>query len=148
MSHPGSPINYDMEFGIASITKLFKGVLILKLEENNLLDLGDSLHENLPTYNNIDYNITIRQLLNHNSSLYDVTCAPGYPDSILNDPIRIFTPDELLNWAEPLLFAPGTGWNYCNTNYLLTGLIAESVTGQSYSQLLRDSIFTSLHHYN
>ncbi len=144
ISHPGTPINSDMEFGIASNTKLFTGVLILKLEENNLLDLDDSLHEHLPTYNNIDSNITIRQLLNHTTGLYDVTSVPGYPDSILNDPNRIYTPDELLTWAEPPLFAPGTGWNYCNTNYLLAGLIAESVTGQSYGQLLRDSILTPL----
>ncbi|MFM7299798.1 MAG: serine hydrolase [Crocinitomicaceae bacterium] len=48
-------------------------------------------------------------------------------------------------WVGPPLSAPGTDWNYCNTNYLLAGLIAESVTGQSFSQLLRDSILTPLH---
>ena len=144
ISHPGIPINPDMEFGIASNTKLFTGVLILKLEENNLLDIDDSLHSYLPTYNNIDSNITIRQLLNHTSGLYDVTSVPGYPDSILNNPNRVYTPHELLTWAEPPLFAPGTDWNYCNTNYLLAGLIAESVTGQSYAQLLRDSLLDPL----
>ena len=41
-------------------------------------------------------------------------------------------------------FPVGTDWSYCNTNYLLAGMIAESATGQSYSQLLRDHILTPL----
>lgn len=144
VSHFGTLINSNMEFGIASNTKLFTGVLMLKLVENGLLSLEDSLHEHLPTFNNIDSTITIRQLLNHTSGVDDVTSVPGYPDSILNDPNRIYTAAELITWAGPPLFAPGTDWNYCNTNYLLAGMIAESVTGQAYGQLLRDSILTPL----
>ncbi|MEY4595174.1 MAG: hypothetical protein RIQ47_1584 [Bacteroidota bacterium] len=144
ISHPGSPITSDMEFAVASNTKLFTAVLMLKLVENNLIQLDDSLHEYLPAYNNIDSNITIRQLLNHTSGLYDVTSVPGYPDSMLNDPNRVYTAAELMTWAGPPLFAAGTGWSYCNTNYLLAGMIAEGVTGQSYGRLLRDSILTPL----
>lgn len=144
LSHAGSPITSDMEFGIASNTKLFTGVLLLKLQENNLIDLDDSLHTYLPPFNNINPNITIRQLLNHTSGLADVTSVPGYPDSILSNPNRIFTAAELMTWAGPPLFAPGTSWNYCNTNYLLAGMIAESATGQSYGKLLRDSLLTPL----
>jgi CubicO group peptidase (beta-lactamase class C family) len=76
--------------------------------------------------------------------LDDVTSVPGYPDSILNDPNRIYTAAELITWAGPPLFPAGTDWNYCNTNYLLAGMIAESVTGQPYGQLLRDDILTPL----
>jgi len=144
ISHAGNPITTEMLFGIASQSKLFTGVLLLKLAENNLIHLDDSLHKFLPNYNNIDSNITIRQLLNHTSGLDDVTSVPGYPDSMLNNPNRIFTAGELMRWAGPPNFAPGTGWSYCNTNYLLAGLIAESVTGRSFHELLRDSILTPL----
>lgn len=144
LSHAGSPITSDMEFGIASNTKLFTGVLLLKLQENNLIDLDDSLHTYLPPFNNINPNITIRQLLNHTSGLADVTSVTGYPDSVLSNPNRIFTAAELMTWAGPPLFAPGTSWSYCNTNYLLAGMIAESATGQSYGKLLRDSLLTPL----
>ena len=116
----------------------------MKLAQNNIIHLDDSLHQYLPSFTNIDPNITIRQLLNHTSGLDDVTSIPGYPDSMLTNPNRIFTASELITWAGPPLFAAGTSWNYCNTNYLLAGMIAESVTGQSYSQLLRDSILTPL----
>jgi D-alanyl-D-alanine carboxypeptidase len=144
MSHPGTPITPDMAFGIASNTKLFTGVLLLKLAAHNIIHLDDALHTYLPPFNHIDPSITIRQLLNHTSGLADVTSVPGYPDSILNDPNRFFTPSELLTWASPPLFPAGTGWNYCNTNYLLAGLVAERATGQPFNILLRDSILTPL----
>jgi D-alanyl-D-alanine carboxypeptidase len=144
ISHAGTPITSDMLFGIASNTKLFTGVLLLKLAENNIIQLDDSLHHYLPTFNHIDSNITIRQLLNHTSGLNDVTSVPGYSDSMTTNPNRIFTASELMTWIGPPIFPAGTGWNYCNTNYLLAGMIAESATGQSYNQLLRDSILTPL----
>jgi D-alanyl-D-alanine carboxypeptidase len=144
ISHAGSPITVDMEFGIASNTKLFTAVLMLKLAENNLIGLDDSLYHYLPPFTNIDSTITIRQLLNHTTGLDDVTSVPGYPDSMLNDPNRVFTASELMTWAGTPSFAPGGGWEYCNTNYLLAALIAESATGITYGQLLRDSILTPL----
>jgi len=144
ISHIGTPITSDMLFGIASNTKLFTGVLLLKLAENNMIQLDDSLHQYLPTFNNIDSNITIRQLLNHTTGLDDVTSITGYADSMLTNPNRVFTASELMTWAGPPVFPAGTGWEYCNTNYLLAALIAESATGLSYSQLLRDSILTPL----
>ena len=144
ISHAGTPIGADMQFGIASNTKLFTGVLMLKLAENNLISLEDSLHEYLPAYDNIDSNITIRQLLNHTSGLDDVTSVPGYPDSMLNDPNRIFTAAELIGWAGAPSFSAGNGWEYCNTNYLLAAMIAEAVSGRTYAELLRDSILTPL----
>ena len=144
ISYPGVPINSEMEFGIGSNTKLFTGVLILKLAENNLINLDDSLYQYLPPLKYVNPNITIRQLLNHTSGLDDVTNITGYPDSMLTNPNRIFTPGELLTWIGPPLFAPGTDWNYCNTNYLLAAMIAESRTGRTYAQLLRDSILKPL----
>lgn len=144
VSHEGFPITSDMEFGIASNTKLFTGVLLLKLAENNIIHLDDSLHQYLPNSNNIDPNITIRQLLNHTSGLADVISVTGYSDSILTNPNRIFTPTEVITWVGTPLFSAGTSWNYCNTNYLLAGMIAESATGISYGQLLRDSILSPL----
>ena len=144
ISHAGFPITSDMEFGIGSNTKLFTGVLLLKLAENNIISLNDSLHQYLPSFNNVNQNITIRQLLNHTSGLADVINVVGYTDSILTNPNRIFTPTEVMSWVGTPLFAAGTSWNYCNTNYILAGMVAESATGQSFGQLLRDSILFPL----
>jgi len=145
VSHASVPIQSEMVFGIGSNTKLFTAVLLLKLAENNMLHLDDSLHEFLPYYPNIDSNITIRQLLNHTSGLYDVSTTPGYPDSMLTNPNRVFTAAELMTWAQAPLATPGTAWNYCNTNYLLAAMIAESATGMSYHELIRNELLDPLH---
>lgn len=144
VSFGNTPIEPGMEFGIASNTKLFTAVVLLKLVENGIVALEDSLHEWLPAYPNVDGNATLRQLLNHTSGMEDVNNIPGYPDSILNDPNRFFTPDEVLHWVGPPLFAPGMGWSYSNTNYILAGEVAESATGIPLYQLIRDSILAPL----
>ena len=144
ISHTGFPITSDMAFGIGSNTKTFTGVLLLKLAENNIINLDDSLHKYLSNFRNVNPNITIRQLLNHTSGLADINDVVGYNDSIFTNPDRIFTPTEVMKWVGPPLFPAGTSWNYCNTNYLLAGMIAESATGQSYGKLLRDSILSPL----
>jgi D-alanyl-D-alanine carboxypeptidase len=138
------PIRSEMEFGIGSNTKLFTAVTLLKLAENNILSLDDSLHEWLPAFVNIDSNITIRQLLNHTSGLADYNNIVGYPDSILANPNRVFVPNELLKWVGVPLFEAGTGWNYSNTNYLLAGMVAESATGMNIAQLIRQNILNPL----
>ncbi len=144
ISHTGFTITSDMEFGIGSNTKLFTGVLLLKLAENNIINLDDSIYQYVPNFNNVNPNITIRQLLNHTSGLADVNNVIGYSDSILTNPNRIFTPTEVMSWVGTPLFAAGTSWNYCNTNYILAGIVAESATGQSFGQLLRNSILSPL----
>ncbi|MFZ1516978.1 MAG: serine hydrolase [Saprospiraceae bacterium] len=144
VSFASVPIDPDMEFGIGSNTKLFTAVVLLKLAEQGILSVDDSLHRWLPNYKNIDPDITIRQLLNHTSGLADYNNIRGYPDSILSDPNRVFTSEELIQWVGPALASPGTTWNYCNTNYLLAGMVAERVTGLTIAQLIRSLILDPL----
>ncbi|MBL7909788.1 MAG: serine hydrolase [Bacteroidia bacterium] len=143
-SYSGLSITSDMEFGIASNTKLFTGVIALKLAQSGLISLDDSLHNWLPTFANVDSNITIRQLLNHTSGLADVNSVIGYSDSILLNPYKIYTPSQVITWVGTPLFPAGTSWSYSNTNYLLAAMIAETSTGQSYGKILHDSILTPL----
>lgn len=140
VSYGTTPITTNMKFGIASNTKLFTAVSILKLEENNSLNINDSLHQWLPSFNNIDSNITIKQLLNHTSGIFDFIDVTGYSDSIMTNPNRIFTPSELISWVDPPLFSAGTNTSYSNSNYILAGMIVEIASGQTLEQFVRDSI--------
>lgn len=143
-SYAGTPITTDMAFGLGSNTKLFTAAVVLKLASAQIVRLDDSLHHWLPSFANIDSNITIRQLLNHTSGLADVNNVPGFSDSILTNPNRIYTPIELMSWVGTPLFTPGSSWGYSNTNYIIAGMIAETATGRSLGQLLHDSILTPL----
>lgn len=143
LSYAGHPITTDMEFGIASNTKLFTAVAIMKLVESNILTLNDQLKKWLPKYNNIDSTITIRQLLNHTSGIADVfnAASMAYIDA---NPAHNFTTAEVMAYVGPKLFKAGTNFGYSNTNYILAGMIAESATGITISKIIRDSILTPL----
>jgi CubicO group peptidase (beta-lactamase class C family) len=140
-SYPGKSITSDMRFGIASNSKLFTSVMILKLAENNILSLNDSLKDWLTISNsNINPNITIRQLLNHSSGISDPFFASPWFDTINLNPTRVFTPNEVLKWVGTPLFKAGTSYGYSNTNYVLAGMVAEKASSYPLSILIRDSI--------
>ena len=144
VSFAGQPITQDMEFGIASNTKLFVATIMLKLAENNVISLNDSLNKWLPTFSNIDPNITIKQLLNHTSGISDPIFISPWTDTIQANPTRVFTPEEVLTWVGAPLFPKGTSWGYSNVNYILAAMIAKNATGFHISTLIRDSILTPL----
>lgn len=144
LSHAGVPINSNMELALESNSKLFTSVILLKLQEDNLINLDNPVSLYLPSYPNVNPNITIRQLLNHTSGVADPFASQPFLDSLDAAPNRLWTPVEVLSWVGLPNFAPGTGFNYSNTNYILAGMVAQSVTGFHISRLIRDSILTPL----
>jgi D-alanyl-D-alanine carboxypeptidase len=109
--------------------------LVLQLVAEGKLRLDDTVERWLPGVLPTSQGITIRQLLNHTSGLYDYTDAllTG-PADVLNIRWRTWGPKELvqLATAQPPLFEPGAQWSYSNTNYILLGLVAQRVTGRQY----------------
>jgi D-alanyl-D-alanine carboxypeptidase len=144
ISYTGKPITSDMRMGIASNTKLFVITIMLKLAEDKILSLDDSVKKWLPTYTNVNPNIKIRQLLNHTSGLPEPIFVSPWMDTIKKYPTRVFTPTEVVGWIGAPLGAPGTVFNYSNVNYVLAGMIAKAATGIHISKLIRDSILTPL----
>ena len=134
-----------MRFAIASITKTFVAALILQLAEEGQLSLQDSLHRWLPDFRYIDANITIDQLLNHTSGIFNFTDNPAFWNALWADPQRNWMPEEILNqFLAPPFFAPGSQLAYSNTNYMLLGLIATAVTSSPLSQQFRNRFFDPL----
>ncbi|MBR9978499.1 MAG: beta-lactamase family protein [Bacteroidetes bacterium] len=143
-SHAGTPISADMVFGIASNTKTFVAVLLLRLQEEGLLSLDDPVATWLPPIDGVDSTIQIRQLLQHTSGIGDYASQPWYRDSIRADPQRHWRAEEILAMIGPPDFKPGTSWKYSNANYYLAGLIAEAATGHPVAALLRTHILDPL----
>lgn len=140
----GTPIDSNMLFGFASITKTFVAAIVLQLVEENRLGLDDSLGKWLKKHPNIDENITVRQLLNHGSGLYNYTNDPFWSD-IEADSDRVWLPEDLLKYVKS---PPDRGFDvprYSNTNYLLLGMIIEAVTGSSLEHELQNRILGPLH---
>ncbi len=144
VSYTGQAITQSMKMGIASNSKLFVSVMMLKLAERGIISLDDSVKKWLPTYTNVNPNIKIRQLLNHTSGVSDPIFLAPWMDTIKLNPTRVFPPTEILSWLGAPLFPVGTSYGYSNVNYILAGMIAKSATGIHISKLIRDSILAPL----
>jgi D-alanyl-D-alanine carboxypeptidase len=142
-SYGGRPMTPEMVLGIGSNTKTCTAITLLRLQEKGLIDLDTPIGKWFPQHPNISGAITVRQLLNHTSGLGDYSLKP-YRDSTLADLSRLWKPLELLSFIPEKQFDAGTSWNYCNTNYLLAGIIAQEVTGLSLYQLYRRELFNPL----
>ncbi len=142
---PPTDVTPNDAYLIGSVTKTITSACVLQLADEQVLNLDDSLHEWLPTIPYVDSNITIRQLLNHTSGIYDVLSHPHNQDSLLADISRIWTPEELIDrFISPPLFQPGTSWSYSNTNYFLLGMIIREATGNPFYSELRNRFFSPL----
>ena len=124
----GQPIKPGDRFRIGSMTKAFVSTVILKLVAEHRLRLHDTVGRWLPGLVPHGRGITILELLNQTSGLYDYINLHFYL-GILRHPLRTWHPLALVRRAvaHPPLFPPGTQWSYSNTNYVLLGLIISAV---------------------
>ncbi|MFF3941819.1 serine hydrolase domain-containing protein [Streptomyces phaeofaciens] len=141
----GEPLRTDDHLRVGSITKTFTGTVVLQLVQEGRLSLDDPVatyRQGVPN----GERITIRQLLQMTSGLYNYAEDPGFNERIDRDPAGEWTPEELLDVAfrHPVYFPPGTAFHYSNTNTVLLGLIAERLTHRPLAELFRRRIFRPL----
>jgi len=135
---PESAINSETLFELASISKQFTAVAILKLNEEKKLNLDDNITKFLPHF---PYkNITIHHLLTHTSGLPEYMDFPE-KDFDQKEPLSNAQIEEYLESNKPkILFQPGEKFKYINTNYALLALIVENITETSFEQYVRKEI--------
>ncbi|WP_234332592.1 serine hydrolase [Streptomyces sp. NRRL S-87] len=142
----------DQRFRIASNTKAFVSTVLLQLEGEGRLSLDDSVERWLPGVvrgaGNDGRAVTVRQLLNHTSGIYDPTDEPEFfaPYLERHEWGYVYTPREVIARAvrHAPYFAPGKSFRYSNTNYLLAGLVVEAVTGRGAPSEIRRRILAPL----
>lgn len=141
------------KFRIASLSKTFTSVVLLKLEAEGRLSLDDSVEKWLPgVVRGKGYRpgaITVRHLLNHTSGIFDYNMDEGFRAKYAGD---AFDKNRHIRWkpaqlvdialAHPPDFQPEQGsrpgsageWDYSDTNYILAGMIIERATGDTYKE--------------
>ncbi|MFF5971954.1 serine hydrolase domain-containing protein [Streptomyces sp. NPDC012769] len=142
-------------FRVGSITKTFAATVLLQLQAEGRLDLDDPVEKWLPGvvrgHGHDGRKITVRQLLNHSSGIYSYTEDPAFQQrtfgsGFLEHRYDTWSPKQLVEVAmahEPD-FAPGTSWNYSNTNFVLAGMVIEKVTGRPYGKAVENRIIKPL----
>ena len=141
---------------LASITKLFMGVLAFKLMEDSITTgigykaLNTKINTWLPASitNKIanGNEITFGQCLNHETGVPDLIEEDAFYLAVLNNPNKVWQAEELLRFIynKPPVFAPGDTAIYSNTNTTLVSMVIEAATGKKHSNLLKQYVLTPL----
>lgn len=136
----------DTKFRIASISKTFTAVLIMKLIDERKLTLDTKLSDILKWYR-IDTGdkITVKHLLNHSSGIPNYFTVKGikspldFASKMGNQKID-FLEFGKTYCQEDLEFEPGSKWKYNNSGYFLLGLIVEELYGKPFYKALEENI--------
>jgi len=128
-------------FQMGSNTKQFTAEVILMLEKEGKLSVGDKLSKYFQDYPNGD-KIKLENLLTHTSGIYNYTDDTSWQKDLekgisQSQMIALFR-------DRPLLFTPGEKFEYSNSNYILLGYIIEQVTKEKYEQVVHERILTPL----
>jgi len=140
-----APVDADTVFRIASMTKSFTAMAILKLRDEGKLSLDDPAERYVPELQGLKYptsdspRITIRHLLSH---------AEGFPeDNPWGDRQLARTDAELsamLRAGIPFSTAPGTAYEYSNYGFAILGRIVSNVSGQRYEDYVAANVLRPL----
>ena len=130
------------QMGIASMSKQFEGMAVLKLVEQGKLSLNDDISLYLPDLPIEERKISIAQLLSHTSGLPELTKDSAFMEHL--DQKR--SVDELIELAfsQNLRSEPGEKYEYCNTGYTIMVKVIEKVSGMKYAKFLDKNFFKPL----
>lgn len=124
------------KYKIASYTKPFTAVSILKLYEEGYIKLEDSVHMYIPAYRH-GHRVTVHHLLSHTSGIPEHT---NFAEYRISEPISFNVIVDRLNTRE-LDFAAGERADYSNSNYVLLAKIVEIVSGMSIEAFYHKYLF-------
>ena len=145
-SMTGVPATTNMHFRNGAVAISYVSTLLLKLVDEQKVSLDDKLSKFLPEVPHAD-RVTLGQLAQMTSGYVDYVIGnTKMNDALYADPFHRWTVHELLQYAvdQPLLYEPGTNWNYAHTNYVLLGLALEKATGQEMPKLLSEKVLRPL----
>ncbi len=133
---------YQTRFRLASLTKQFTAMGIMILQSQGRLTVSDPICNYLDDCPAAWKPVQIRHLLNHTSGIVDYTDYLSYEETE-GQPA---TPQQLVARFrdQPLSSTPGELYDYCNSGYVLLGLIIERTSGMSYADFIRKAIFEPL----
>lgn len=135
------PITLNTNFRLASVTKQFTAMCIMKLVQLGRLGYDHNLQQIFPEFPAYGRNITIRHLLQHTSGLI------AYEDLIPDTATVQVLDEDVLNMMmtqDSTYFAPGSQYRYSNSGYAVLAMVVEKISGQPFAKFLQENIFKPL----
>ena len=142
----GKEITTDTMFPIGSVSKQFCAAAILLLKEQGKISVDEKISKYFPEYEN-GADITVKDLLTNRSGIRNYQEGIVFEEYVLStEATEAENQDKILNWiySKELKFKPNTSYDYSNTNFFLLSLIAEQISGQSYTDFVKENILTPL----
>lgn len=133
----GVPMTATTRFEIGSVSKWIAAIVVMKLVDQGKLDLDRPISAYLPDYRkDTGGKLTLRRLMSHSSGLpNDVQKARQADPSSRG--VELDQAEAVRRYASgDLAFAPGTGWDYSHSNWLLVKAVVERMTGTPYAKLV------------
>jgi D-alanyl-D-alanine carboxypeptidase len=135
-------------YRIGSLTKTYVSTAVLQLVAQHRVRLDAPASTYLPDLLASRPRITVRQLLDHTSGMFEFNDDPRVlAPYFKGDLAHVWSPRSLvrISLAHAPVSRPGTAFHYSNTNYLLAGLLVEAVTGHRLGDVLRHRVFAQAH---
>lgn len=145
-SMTGVPAGTTMHFRNGAVAISYVSTLLLKLVDEKKVSLQDKLSNWLPDFPHAD-RVTLGQLAQMTSGYADYVIGnEAFRNAAYANPFRQWTTQDILAQisSRPLLYQPGTNWNYSHTNYVLLGLALEKATGHDMPSLLQSKVLAPL----
>ena len=144
-SMTGVPATTDMHFRNGSVAIGYTANVLLQLVDEGVVTLDDKVSRWLPDLPHAD-RVTLGQLARMTSGYRDYVHELDFILALMADPFRSWTPQEQLAFVvnQPLLYEPGTNWNYSHSNFVILGLALEQITGKPMRQVMRERILEPL----
>src|SRR5918999_6027801 len=139
----GDPMVPDTQLYIASLSKGFTALAVMRLLEEGKIGPDEPVRTYLPNFTTtnrrLSGQITVRELLNQTSGLADA----GFPAYTLPQPDSLGERVESLRHAR-LVGKPGTDFHYTDPNYAVLARVVEVASGKSFGEYLQDRVFGPL----
>lgn len=132
-----TPMATDSIFWIASMTKPVTATAVMMMQDEGKLSVDDPVSKYLPEFTGDKAAITIKQCLNHTSGLSEVSGEETEQITTLHDLVPVFT-------AKPLVFPPGSKWQYSQTGINTAARVVEVVSGKAFPEFLEARLFGPL----
>ena len=139
------PATLDLHTRVGSVTKTMVGTSILQLVDEGLVSLEDSIDKWFPEFPRAS-DVTVAMLGTMSSGIGSYTFDDAWVDLYLGEPTRAWTPEQLIEAAAKVErpFEPGQGMQYCNTNFVMLGMIIEKLRARPLGQVLQQHLFSPL----
>tara|TARA_R110000764_G_scaffold240105_1_gene343178 strand:+ start:247246 stop:248871 length:1626 start_codon:yes stop_codon:yes gene_type:complete len=138
------PNTTGTRFNVASVSKQFSALGIVKLHLAGKLSIDDTIDQYIDGLAPFGSEITIRHMLHHTSGLRSLHALFGLAGWRGDDARTNADLDRIMTKQSELNFEPGSEYMYCNTGFMFLANIIEKVTSDSFVDYMRKEVFIPL----